>query len=58
MPTETFKTNYGNVPNLTELNYPISRDKVRRVLMGVDAYAIVTREEPEPEGTSTAIRTE
>jgi hypothetical protein len=58
MPTETFKTNYGNVPKLTELNYPISRDKVRRVLMGVDAYAIVTREEPEPEGTSAAIRTE
>jgi hypothetical protein len=41
MPTETFKTNHGNVPKLTELNYPISRDKVRRVLMGVDAYAIV-----------------
>jgi hypothetical protein len=49
MPTETFKTDYGNIPKLTENNYPRLKEKVRRVLMGADADYIVTREKSEPE---------
>jgi len=52
MPTETFKTDYGSVPKLTENNYPMWREKVRRVIMGADAYEIVTREGPKLEGNN------
>jgi len=34
------------------------REKVQRVIMGADAYEIVTREEPEPEGNTREGRTE
>jgi len=57
MPTETFKTDYGNIPKLTENNYPIWNEKVHRVLMGADAYYIVTREEPALEGKTANSRT-
>ena len=52
MTTETFKSAYGNIPKLTENNYPMWKEKVRRVIMGADAYEIMTREEPEPEGNT------
>jgi len=58
MPTGTFKTDYGNIPKLTENNYPMWREKVQRVIMGADVYEIVTREEPEPEGNTREGRTE
>jgi hypothetical protein len=58
MPTETFKTDYGNIPKLTENNYPRWKEKVRRALMGADAYYIVTRKKPEPEGNTANSRTE
>jgi len=57
MPTETFKTDYGNIPKLTENNYPIWQEKVPRVLMGADAYYIVTSEEPALEGKTANSRT-
>jgi hypothetical protein len=52
MPTETFETDYGNVPKLSEYNYSMWREKVRRVIMGADAYEIVTRRGPELEGNT------
>ncbi|KAF8243940.1 hypothetical protein K440DRAFT_636657 [Wilcoxina mikolae CBS 423.85] len=52
MPTKTFKTDYGNVPKLTENNNPMWREKVRRVFVGADAYEIITREEPQQEGNT------
>jgi len=52
MTTETFKSAYGNIPKLTENNYPMWKENVRRVIMGADAYEIMTREEPEREGNS------
>jgi len=52
MPTETFKTEYGNIPKLTENNYLMRREKVGRVMMGADAYEIMTGEDPEPEGNT------
>jgi hypothetical protein len=58
MTTETFKSAYGNIPKLTENNYPMWKEKVRRVIMGADAYEIMTREEPEPEGNTREGRTE
>jgi hypothetical protein len=58
MPTETFKTYYGSIPKLTEDNNPMWREKVRRVIMGADAYEIMTREEPEPEGNTREGRSE
>jgi len=58
MPTETFKSIYGNIPKLTENNYPMRKEKVLRVIMGADAYEIMTREEPEPEGNTREGRTE
>ena len=58
MPTETFKTYYGSIPKLTETNHPMWREKVRRVIMGADAYEIMTRDEPEPEGNTREGRTE
>jgi len=49
MPTETIKSIYSNIPKLTENNYPMWKEKVRRVIMGADAYKIMTREGPEPQ---------
>jgi len=48
MPAETFKTDYSNVPKLTEYNYSMWRKKLRRVIMGADACETVTRTEAEP----------
>ena len=60
MTTETFKSPYGNIPKLTENNYPMwkEKEKVRGVIMGADAYEIMTGEEPEPEGNTLEGRTE
>jgi len=58
MTTETFKSAYGNIPKLTENNYPMWKEKVRQVTMGADAYEIMTTEEPEPEGNTREGRTE
>jgi len=58
MTTETFKSAYGNIPKLTENNYPMWKEKVWRVIMGADACEIMTREEPEPEGNTREGRTE
>jgi hypothetical protein len=58
MPTEIFKSGYGNIPKLTENNYPMWKEKVLHVIVGADAYEIMTREEPEPEGNTWKGRTE
>jgi hypothetical protein len=42
MSNETFKTNHGNVPKLTEEDYPVWKQKIRRVLIAKKAYNIVT----------------
>jgi len=57
MPTEIIKNHYGYIPQLTENNYPIWKEKVHRVLMGADAYYIVTREEAALEGKTANSRT-
>jgi len=33
MSNETFKTDHGNVPKLTEENYPVWKQNIRRVLI-------------------------
>jgi len=58
MTPETFKSAYGNIPKLTENNYPMWKENVWRVIMGADAYEIMTREEPEREGNSREGSTE
>ena len=58
MTSETIKSAYGNIPKLTENNYPMWKEKVRRVIMGANTYEIMTREEPEPEGNTWEVGTE
>jgi hypothetical protein len=52
MPTETFKSAYVEILKLTENNYLMWKEKVRRVIMEAEAYEIMTSEEPEPEGNT------
>jgi len=42
MSNKTFKTDHGNVPKLTEENYPVWKQKICRVLIVKKAYNIVT----------------
>jgi hypothetical protein len=42
------KTEWGNIPLLTYLNYETWKETMTLVLEAVDAYDIVTGEEPEP----------
>ena len=55
--TEMFTTDYGFIPKLTHDNYPTWRRKVRRVLVAMRAYSIVTGDELLPEGNGAAART-
>ena len=57
MNTETFKSAYANITKLTENKYPMWKEKVRWVIMGADAYDIITRAEPEPETNTNEGRT-
>jgi hypothetical protein len=52
MTTQTFHSASGNIPTLSENNNQMRKEKVRKVIMGGDAYEIMTREEPEPEGNN------
>jgi hypothetical protein len=52
MPTGTYKSADSNIPKLTENDYPMREDKVQQVIKGADAYDMITREEPEPEGNT------
>jgi len=56
MSNETFKTNHGNVPKLTEENYPVWKQKIRRVLIAKRAYNIVSSAELLPVGNGVALR--
>jgi hypothetical protein len=56
MSNEIFKTNHGNVPKLTEENYPVWKQKIRRVLIAKKAYNIVTGVELLPVGNGVALR--
>jgi len=56
MSNETFKTDHGNVPKLTEENYPVWKQKIRRVLIAKKAYDIVTGVELLPVGNGVALR--
>jgi hypothetical protein len=56
MSNKTFKTDHGNVSNLTEENYPVWKQKIRRVLIAKKAYNIVTGVELLPVGTGVALR--
>jgi hypothetical protein len=56
MSNETFKTNHGNVPKLTEENYPVWKQKIRRVLIAKRAYNIVSSVELLPVGNGVALR--
>jgi hypothetical protein len=42
MSNETFKTDHGNVPKLTEENYPVWKQNIRQVIIAKKAYNIVT----------------
>jgi len=52
---ETFKTDHGNVPKLTEENYPVWTQKIRRVLIAKKAYNIVTSVKLLPVGNGLAL---
>jgi hypothetical protein len=56
MSNETFKTDHGNVPKLTEENYPVWKQKICRVLIAKKTYNIVTSIELLPVGNSMALR--
>jgi hypothetical protein len=56
MSNETFKSGHGYVPKLTEENYPIWKQRIRRVLITKKAYNIVTGVEPLPPGNGIALR--
>jgi len=56
MSNETFKTDHGNVPKLTEENYPVWKQKICRVLIAKKAYNIVTSVELLPVGNGVALR--
>jgi len=55
--TEMFKTDYGFIPNLIHDNYHTWRKMVRRVLVAMRAYNIVTGDELLPEGNGSAVHT-
>jgi len=55
--TKMFKTDYRLIPKLTHDNYPTWRKKVRRVLVAMRAYNILTGDELFPEGNGSAART-
>jgi len=55
MSNETFKTDHGNVPKLTEENYPVWKQKIHRVLIAKKAYDIVTGVGLLPVGNSVAL---
>jgi hypothetical protein len=56
MSNQTFKTDHGNVPKLTEENYPVWKQKIRRVIITKKAYNIVTGVELLPVGNGVALR--
>jgi len=58
MMTKTLKSTFSDIPKLNENNYPMWIEQVQRVMMGEDAYEIMTGEEPEPEGNTREGSTE
>jgi len=56
MTNETFKTDHANVPKLTEENYPVWKQIIRRVLIAKKAYDILTGVELLPVGNCVALR--
>jgi len=55
MSNETFKTDHGNVPKLTEENYPVWKQKIHGVLSTKKAYNIVTGVELLPVGNGVTL---
>jgi len=56
MTNETFKTDHGNVPKLTEENYAVWKQIIRRVLIAKNAYDILTGVELLAVGNGVALR--
>jgi hypothetical protein len=56
MSNETFKTNHGNEPKLTEENYLVWKQKIRRVFIAKKAYNIVTGVKLLPVSNGIALR--
>jgi hypothetical protein len=50
------KTNHGNIPKLTEENYPVWKQMIRQVLIAKKAYNMVTGVEHLPGGNGVALR--
>jgi hypothetical protein len=42
------KTEWGNIPLLTYVNYELWKETMTLVLEAMDTYKIVTSEEPQP----------
>jgi hypothetical protein len=57
MSNETFKTTHGNVPKLSEENYPVWNQKIHQVLIAKKAYNIVTGAELLPSGNGITLCT-
>jgi hypothetical protein len=54
MSNETFKSGHGNVPKLSEENYPSCKKKTRQVLIAKKTNNIVTGLELLPPGNGVA----
>jgi len=57
MSNRSWKSGHGYLPTLTEKNYPIWKQKIRRVLIAKKAYNIVTGVKPLPPGNGVALCT-
>jgi len=55
MSNKTFKTDHGNLPKLTEENYPVWKQKICQVLIAKKAYNIITGVKLLPVGHSVAL---
>jgi len=55
MEQETFKTDHGIVPKLTEKSYPVWKEKICQVLIAKKAYNIATSVQLLPVGNGVAL---
>jgi hypothetical protein len=55
MSAESFKSDFGSISKLIKSNCPIWRDKMRHVLIAMDAYKILTGEALHPVGSDSTI---
>ena len=53
MPSTTYKSQYGSVELLSDINYHAWSEVMKRILRSMEAFAIATGEEEEPPNGNT-----